>query len=69
VSECVFLYSSFVLLCIVWFRMAVVDCLLIRVFWARFPYLNIVELRAKAHSFLKLTLQESHLHIASLSLL
>ena len=47
-SECVFLYSSFVLFC-VRFRMAVGDQLANRVFREGFPFLNTVEVRAKAH--------------------
>ena len=53
-SECVFLYSSFVLFC-VRFRMAIGDQLANRVFWEGFPFFNIVELRVKAH-FLKVNI-------------
>jgi len=43
-------------------RVAVGNSLVIRV--AYFKYSLQLEVRAKAHSFLKLTLRESHLHIA-----
>ena len=61
-SECVFLYSSFVRLC-ARFRMVVGDQLAIGFSRKGFRILNIVELRAKDH-FSKRQLLESHLHIA-----
>ena len=48
-------------------RVAVGNQLEIRVFRKRFPYLNIVELRARAY-FSKRQLLESHLHIADYGL-
>jgi len=49
VSDYVFLYSSFILLC-VRFRMAIGNQLTNRVFREGFPFFKyIVELRAKAH--------------------
>ncbi len=63
--ECVFLYSSFVRLCVL-FRMAVGDQLAIRVFREGFPYFKYCKNKGESSLLLlfsKRQLLESHLHI------